>query len=154
METSMRFAGWCRQRLGNMPTGQLSGSVRVRVVRVRQALSARSSLRSRNLLRQLAKSLAQVHAIAKHVCCTLGMTEEEGEDGLVRLGCIAALTGEHEVVAPIVRTLPTPGGDVVEGYGGLIVPEAAVGADRTVGGDEPLAGLEVGAPVGRERGEL
>lgn len=135
-------------------TGALKLSVCVRVVGVRQPHGACSRFGTSYLLREFAESLAQVESVAQHVGSALRMAEQECEDRLVSLCCVATLACQNEVVAPVVGTLALSGCHVIQSDGGLVISEAAVGADGPVSGEQPLSGCQVGAAVGGEGSQL
>src|SRR5690606_19035343 len=129
-------------------------SVRVGVVRVRQLRGKRCRFGTCYLFCNIAQSLAQMHAVAEHVCRALRAAEQECDDWLVSLYSVAALARQYEIVAPIVGTLAATRGHVVQGDGVLVVSEATVGADWPVLGEQPLSCLQVSASVSGEGGKL
>src|SRR5690606_10220352 len=131
-----------------------AGSVCVRVVRVRQPDGTRCCFRAGDLLSELPKPGAEVHAVAKHIRCAVAVAQQERQDRLVRLESVAALAGENQVVAPVVGALAPAGRNVVQRDHGLIVPEPAVRAHRAVLLDEPDPGGLVRVPVRRKRCKL
>ncbi len=134
--------------------GALKLSVCVGVVGVRQPHGACSRFGTSYLFREFAESLAQVESVAQHVGSALRMAEQECEDRLVSLCCVAALACQNEVVAPVVGTLALSGCHVIQSDGGLVIAEAAVGADGPVSGEQPLSGCEVGAAMGGEGSQV
>src|ERR1043166_4488527 len=78
--------------------------------------------------------------------------EQKGEERHVRLRGVAGGTGEDQVVRPVVRGLPLPGPDMVEGHVIDRNGPAAVGADRTVLREQPVAVGLVRPPAGSAQG--
>jgi len=65
--------------------------------------------------------------------------QKKRQEGHIGLGGVAGRAGEHEVVGPVVGGLAFPGPDVVEGDVLSGDGATAIGADRAMLGEEPVA---------------
>src|ERR1051325_4552855 len=91
-------------------------------------------------------------AVVKQEHSTGATGEQEGQERHVRLRGIAGGTGEDQVFRPVVRGLPLPGPDVVEGHVIDRNGPATVGADRAVLREQPVAVGLVRPPAGSAQG--
>ena len=85
----------------------------------------------------------EVGTVATQHRRSLAFPKEKGENWHVGFGAITVGAGEHEVVAPVVGTLPSSRGNVVQGNGRRGDAAAAVCADRAVLLDEPPLGFRI-----------
>src|SRR5688572_3804662 len=92
--------------------------------------------------------VAEVIAVAQQPFGARPLCEQEDQERLVSLGGVAALAGQHQVVAPVVRRLSLPRGYVIEcerAWGGQ---DAAIRADGTVALQQPIARLAISDTAG------
>lgn len=93
--------------------------------------------------RQVHEHRAQMRSVPHEIHGADSRAEQEGERRLIALHHVAAGTGEDEVVATIVRRLPSSRRDVIERHDRRREADAAVRADGTVLGQQPSARLDI-----------
>jgi hypothetical protein len=95
-----------------------------------------------------------MRAVANEIDGARAGSEQKGERRLITLHHVAARTGEDEVVATVVRRLPSPRRDVVECHHGSGEPHPTIGAHRSVLRQQPCARFDVGVAARRMRRQL
>jgi hypothetical protein len=80
--------------------------------------------------------------------------EKKCEDVLIGFLNVAGWTGEHQVVAAVVGSLPASGSNVIERDTLHAYPSPAVSAHGSMSVEQPLPGVGVGVSARRQRGVL
>ena len=92
-----------------------------------------------HFLNDLLDSIGEMIAIVEQEDSPAPPSQEEREERHVGLGRIAGRAGEDQVVGPIVGRLPSSGANVVQGDVLQTDRDPAVGADRSVLGEQPVS---------------
>ncbi len=106
----------------------------------------------RRLPSQFLQRLREVLAVVQEEDPARAPLHEKRDERRVGLCRVAVAAGEDEVVRAVVRILPAPGADVIEGDGLWSRLDSAVGANRAVFSEEPLTMTGVGAAGGPAEG--
>jgi len=139
-----------------MPSRTHSGrlSVAVRVIRICESRYSGDRIGPGDFTCKIDKHGAQMVAIPEQTCRAGAPGEQKCEDMLVGLLDVARRAGEHEVVAAIICGLPAARRDVVKSDRSHCDFPLAIGADRPVPVQQPLAGLVVRVAARGQRGFL
>ena len=104
--------------------------------------------------RELDEHRAQVRAVAQQVSRPAPARKQKRRRREIAFGGVTTLTGEHEIIASIVRSLSASRRHVIEGHAPGREAIAAVCADGAVLLQQPGACVRVGGATGWVRGQL
>ncbi len=106
----------------------------------------------RRLPGQFLQRLGEVLSVVQEKHAAGASLHEKRDEGCVGLGRVAIAAGEDQVVGAVIGVLAAARTDVVERNRLRSRLDAAIGADRAVFGEEPLAMTGVGATGGPAEG--
>ncbi len=93
--------------------------------------------------------VTEMVSVAKQSFGAGSLVEQEYQERFVRLDGVAAFAGQDKVVATIVGGLSLAGCYMVERERNGCVCDPAIGADRAVVPEQPLARFRIGNATGR-----